>query len=159
MVGVTQSFQVLAVVLAVCLSEGGVPKNPQQEVRITEVGIEGDGHAHAKHNKPHRALSLFDEEILLLLREEGYDLVPGGIGENITLRNVNVQDMAPGTILTMGEVKIRLEESRRPCYVLDAINEQLKRDIVDRCGYMASVVQGGVLRPGTAVVARPPGEE
>ena len=139
------------IVVAVCRSSGGIPKLPQTEVRITPDGIEGDAHDHDKHNKPTRALALVDEEILDKLRAEGYDVSIGSIGENITLRNVHVQRMPPGAVLQMGEVLVRLEEPRRPCFVLDAIDEQLKTDIVGRCGYMASVVQAGRLTPGVAV--------
>ncbi len=139
------------VVVAVCRSAGGVPKLPLLEARITPAGVEGDEHAHDKHNKPTRALSLFDEEILLEMCDRGYSLVPGAIGENITLRNVNVQQMSPGTILRLGEVKIRLEEPRKPCYVLDVIDPQLKDDLVGRCGFMASVLEDGRLAPGMSV--------
>ncbi len=140
------------IVVAVCVSSGGVPKRPQPKVRVTKAGLEGDGRDHAKHDKPVRAVSLFDEEILLQLCGEGYDLVPGSVGENVTLRNVNVQRMQPGTVLRMGDVRVRLEEPRRPCYVLDVIDPKLKEDIVGRCGYMASVIEEGELAPGAEVV-------
>jgi MOSC domain-containing protein YiiM len=139
------------VVVAVCISPGGVPKLPQPSVAVGTAGLEGDGRDHAKHNKPNRAVSLFDEEILQQLCREGYELTPGSVGENVTLRGVNVQAMSPGTVLQMGDVQIRLEEPRKPCFVLDAIDPQLKHDIAGRCGYLASVVQGGELRPGLRV--------
>ena len=140
------------IVVAVCISRGGVPKLPQPKVRVTRMGLVGDGHEHEKHNKASRAVSLLDEEIIQQLRSEGYDLVPGSIGENVTLRNVNVQDMSPGTILTFGQVRIRLEEPRKPCYVLDAVDPELKEDVIGRCGYMASVVEEGEITPGARVV-------
>ena len=139
------------VVVAVCISPGGVPKLPQPSVPVNAEGLEGDGRDHAKHNKPSRAVSLFDEEILQQLCREGYELAPGSVGENITLRGVNVQAMSPGTVLQMGDVQIRLEEPRKPCFVLDAIDPKLQHDIAGRCGYLASVVQGGELKPGVRV--------
>ena len=139
------------VVVAVCLSAGGVPKLPQPMVVVGPQGIAGDGQAHAKHVKSTRALSLFDEELLHELRGEGYELQPGSIGENITVRNLHVQKMSPGTILEIGDVQIRLEEPRKPCFVLDVIDVRLKDVIVGRCGYMASVVTGGEIRPGMPV--------
>ena len=138
-------------VIAVSISSGGVPKIPQNCVELTTDGLVGDGRDHDKHIKPSRAVSLFDEELMHKLCDEGYDLTPGRIGENLTLRNVNVQGMEPGTLLRIGEVVLRLEEPRRPCFVLDALDEKLKDDIVGRCGYMASVVQEGELRPGLEV--------
>ena len=139
------------VVVAVCRSGGGIPKLPLATARVTTSGVEGDAHDHDKHNIPARALSLFDEEILLEMCERGYKLVPGAIGENITLQNVNVQQMPPGTILRLGDVKIRLEGPRKPCYVLDVLGERLKDELVGCCGVMASVLEEGDLAPGMAV--------
>lgn len=139
------------VVVAVCLSDGGVPKTPQPAVVVAANGVVGDGQAHEKHIKPTRALSLFDEELLHDLQNLGFVLQPGSIGENITLRHVHVQQMAPKTVLEIGTVRIRLEEPRKPCFVLDAIDVRLKDVIVGRCGYMASVVTGGEVRPGMSV--------
>jgi len=139
------------IVVAVCLSKGGIPKIPQPEVTITTTGITGDGHDHDKHNKPTRALSLFDEEILQQLCGEGYDLTPGSIGENVLLRNVHVQQMPLGTILALGDVQIRLEEPRKPCFVLHAVDRRLEADVTGRCGYLASVIKGGTLKPGAPV--------
>jgi MOSC domain-containing protein YiiM len=81
-------------------------------------------------------------------------LVPGSIGENITFRNLHVQKMFPGTILQMGEVIIKLEEPRKPCYVLYAVSESLKENIIGRCGYMASVLQEGTIMPGASIVVQ-----
>ncbi|NOX54126.1 MAG: MOSC domain-containing protein [Planctomycetes bacterium] len=146
------------VVVAVCISDGGVPKQPQERVRVTHSGLEGDAQEHAKHRKPTRAVSLFDEEILFQLREEGYDVAPGSIGENLTLRNVHVQSLPPGTVLEIGDVQIKLEEPRKPCFVLDVIDERLKDVLVGRCGYMASVLREGELQPGMRVSVHAPSE-
>lgn len=137
--------------VAVCLSHGGVPKWPLESAVVTTDGIVGDLHAHEKHVRPDRALSLFDVEILRELVAEGFPLEPGIAGENLTVAGLNVQQMAPGTVLQAGEVRIRLEFLRKPCYVLDKIDVRLKDAMVGRCGYMASVLQGGTLTPGLAI--------
>jgi MOSC domain-containing protein YiiM len=138
--------------VAVCVSCGSIPKRTLPAVRVTTDGLAGDGHAHAKHNRPDRAISLFDLEILAQLQREGFPLYPGAIGENLTVAGLHVQRMLPGTLLEIGDVLLRLEEPRKPCYVLDAINPCLKDVIVGRCGYMASVVQGGLIEPGMRIV-------
>ena len=138
--------------VAVCVSRGGIPKRTMNAVEVTTEGLVGDGHAHAKHNRPDRAVSLFDLEILKQLQIEGFPLYTGAIGENLTVAGLHVQRMSPGTLLEIGDVLLRLEEPRKPCYVLDAINPCLKDVIVGRCGYMASVVQGGVIEPGMEIV-------
>ena len=116
------------------------------------AGLVGDGHAHEKHNGPDRALSLLDLEVLDQLRDEGFDLQPGMLGENLTAAGLAVQGMAPGTLLAIGEVVLRLEQPRKPCYVLDSIDPRLKEVLVGRCGYMASVVRCGTIQPGMEIV-------
>ena len=138
-------------VIAVCISAGGVPKRPLLQARVTTDGIDGDLHAHAKHNRPDRAISLFDLEILRQLVDEGFPLEPGTAGENITVEGLNVQQLPAGTLLQIGEVLIRLEIPRKPCYVLDVIDPQLKEAIIGRCGYMASVLCPGTICPGMTV--------
>ena len=141
--------------VAVCVACGSIPKRALPAVRVTTDGLQGDGHAHAKHNRPDRAVSLFDLEILTQLQREGFPLYPGAIGENLTVAGLYVQRLPPGTLLEIGEVLLRLEEPRKPCYVLDAINPCLKDVIVGRCGYMASVARGGVIGPGMEIVEVP----
>lgn len=138
-------------VIAVCSSAGGVPKLPMDEAQVVVAGIVGDLHAHAKHNRPDRALSLFDIELLDELVAEGFALAPGVAGENLTVAGLHVQRLTPGTILSIGDVLVRLEQPRKPCYVLDAIHPRLKEATVGRCGFMASVVRGGTIRPGMEV--------
>lgn len=143
--------QVLGELVAVSLSEGGIPKHPQNSVEVIEQGIVGDHQAHEKHRRPDRALSLWDEEILQELCREGYHIVPGAIGENLLLRGVEIQQMTPGTLLEIGSVLVKLEQPRKPCFILDPIDVNLKDVIVGRCGYMASVVTSGEIRPGDVV--------
>jgi MOSC domain-containing protein YiiM len=138
-------------VLAVNTSAGGIPKIPAAAGFVSQTGIVGDGHHHAKHVRPDRAVSLFDQEVLQQLIQEGFPLVPGAAGENLTVTGLNVQTMQPGTLLKIGDVVLKLEQPRKPCYVLDAIDPQLKEAIVGRCGYMASVHREGLIRPGMAV--------
>lgn len=139
--------------VAVCVSGGGIPKQRVASVPVTTDGLAGDGHAHAKHNRPARAVCLFDLEILNQLQDEGYPLFPGAIGENLTVAGLHVQQMPPGTLLEIGDVLLQLEEPRKPCYVLDAIDPTLKDAIAGRCGFMASVVRGGAIAPGMTVVS------
>ena len=134
-------------VLAVSISPGGIPKQPQTMAQAMKDGLVGDGRHHAKHIRPDRAISLFDWEVLQQLVTEGFPLVPGAAGENLTVAGLHVQNLPPGTLLQIGDVTLRLEQPRKPCYVLDAIDPNLKTAIAGRCGYMASVVHEGTLRP------------
>jgi MOSC domain-containing protein YiiM len=138
-------------VVALCTSPGGIPKRPLAEVVVSAGGLAGDGRSHAKHIRPDRAVSLFDLEILQQLVREGFPLKPGTAGENLTVEGLDVQSLPPGTILEIGDVVLRLEAPRKPCYVLDAIDPRLKDVIVGRCGYLASVLRGGTLHIGAAI--------
>src|SRR4029078_4093917 len=140
-----------AYVLAVGVSPRGIPKQPQQSVRALRTGLLGDGRNHAKHIRPDRALSIWDYELLKKLVSEGFALTPGTAGENLTVVGLNVQQMMPGTLLRIGNVVIRLQQQRNPCYVLDAIYHRLKDPIVGRCGYMASILGEGTIRPGMPI--------
>lgn len=143
-------------VLAVCVSPGGIPKLPVAVAWASPGGLTGDGRNHTKHISPQRAVSLFDWEILEQLCEEGFALVPGSIGENLTVAGLNVQRLQPGDLLAVGDVLLRLEEPRKPCYVLDAIDPRLKEVIVGRCGYLASVVRAGAIHPGSRIALANP---
>ena len=139
-------------VLAVNVSAGGIPKLPQATAQVQCAGLKGDGRNHTKHIRPDRAISLWDYEILEQLVAEGFSkLVPGAAGENLTVRGINIQSLEPGTLLRIGLVLLKLEQPRKPCYVLDAIDPLLKDVIVGRCGYLASVVTEGVIRPGMTI--------
>ena len=145
-----------ALVVAVCISPGGVPKTPVDGAEVTVDGLAGDGRDHAKHRRPDRAVSIQDIELLEDLKAEGYAIDTGTIGENLTVRGLNVQQLKPGDRLRFenGPV-LELAEPRKPCFVLDQIHPDLKNVIVGRCGYMASVVQAGRLEPGQHITVEP----
>ena len=133
-------------VRAICLSEGGIPKRTVYAVRVSRWGLVGDGHNHAKHNRSEQAVCLQDWELLRDLSREGFSLNCGTIGENLTVENLQVQKLTPGTILRFsGGVTLELTKERKPCYVLDSIDPRLKEVIAGRCGFYARVLAGGVL--------------
>jgi MOSC domain-containing protein YiiM len=137
--------------VAVNISPGGIPKLPQAAVYAATSGLVGDGHNHAKHVRPDRAISLLDWESIEQLIAEGFPLSPGATGENLTVKGLHVQNLLPGARLVIGDVELRLEKPRQPCYVLDAIDPRLQDAIRGRCGYMASVIREGTLRPWLAI--------
>lgn len=87
----------------------------------------------------------------MALINEGFALCPGAAGENLTVEGLGLQQLPVGTLLEIGDVVLRLTQLRKPCYVLDAIDPRLKDVVVGRLGFMAAVVHGGVLSPGTAI--------
>jgi len=137
----------IAYVLSINTSSGGIPKLPVDSIRITAFGLKGDGHNHEKHYNPIQAVCLQDIEKLYELREEGYALQAGTTGENLTVRNLNVNELPLGTILEFPDgVVLEISKVRKPCYVLDSIHPQLKEDIIGRCGMYAKVLNEGIIK-------------
>ncbi len=93
-----------------------------------------------------------DVELLDEFKSEGYEVAPGVMGENITVRDLHVQKLKPGDRLRFenGPV-IELTEPRTPCFVLDAVHPELKTAVVGRCGFMARVIETGQLEPGQTI--------
>jgi MOSC domain-containing protein YiiM len=137
------------VVISVNMSSGGIPKLPVESAQIARSGLVGDAHDHAKHNTPLQAVSIIDIEDLDDLRREGFDVDPGATGENLTVRDLNVDGLSVGDRLAFaGGVEIELTRARQPCFVLDSIDPQLKKAILGRCGFLAKVVCEGEIRAG-----------
>lgn len=141
-----------AVVLAINISPGGIPKFSVDFIHVTINGLEGDGHNHAKHRTPFQAVCLQDIEKLEELNCEGYSLSMGTTGENLTVKNLNVNALSIGAVLKFsGGVILELTKIRKPCYVLDSIDPKLKESIVGRCGTYAKVLREGVLQKGEII--------
>ncbi len=71
-------------------SKGGIPKTSVNEVFVSERGVDGDDWIHKRfHGGPKQALLLIAVETLEELRAEGFDLFPGALGENLTVRGLD----------------------------------------------------------------------
>ncbi len=139
-------------VIKICISSGGIPKYAIDSVFIAQSGLAGDAHNHLKHNNPDQAVCLQDLELLEQLCEEGFVLTPGTIGENLTVQDLHVQRLYPGTILEFsGGVVLELTRERKPCYVLDSIDLRLKDAILGRCGFYAKVLREGTITSGAKI--------
>lgn len=139
-------------VVSINLSKGGIPKLPVESVRVTFDGLDGDGHNHEKHRTPFQAVCLQDIEKLEELNREGYALIPGSTGENLTVQGLNVNALPVGSLLHFANgVVLELTKIRKPCYVLDAIDARLKEDILGRCGLYAKVLSEGSFVRGETI--------
>lgn len=151
----SRADRLAARVVAVCVSPGGIPKTPRDQVAVSIDGLSGDGHAHEKHCRPDRAVSIQDVELLAEIRDEGFPIGPGSMGENLTVEGLNVQRMAVGDRLIFDDGPVlELSQVRKPCYVLDAIDSRLKEVVVGRCGFLARVIRSGSLCPGQGIAVR-----
>jgi MOSC domain-containing protein YiiM len=147
---------------------------------VAGVGVEGDAHLGetVKHRSrvrkdplaPNlRQVHLLHEELFAELRQRGFDVSPGAIGENVTTRGIDLLALPTGTRLRLGvDAVVELTGLRNPCSQLDdfqpgLMGAVLARDVAGRLvrksGVMAIVLAGGDVRPGDTIAAELPNGE
>ena len=168
------------VVVAVSRSAGHTMKKPNEaSVRLVAgLGVEGDAHSGAtvKHRsrvrrdarQPNlRQVHLIHAELHDELREAGFRVSSGEMGENITTRGVDLLGLPMGARLDLGGAAVvEVTGLRNPCGQLNGIQPGLMaatlgRDVdgnlVRKAGIMGVVIEGGEVRPGDPVgVQLPP---
>lgn len=98
-------------------SQGGVPKTAVPDAILTTSGLECDAVAHPEiHGGPERALCLFSLELIRELQAEGNPIVPGSVGENVTVEGLDWGALEPGRRLALGEeVVVEISSYTSPC--------------------------------------------
>jgi MOSC domain-containing protein YiiM len=154
------------------------------ELLITLVaghGVEGDAHfgTTVKHlyrvrqdpTQPNlRQVHLIHAELFDELRQQGFAVGPGDIGENITTRGLDILALPRGTRLHLGrKAVVELTGLRNPCVQIDRFQKGLMAAVLDRddhgalirkSGVMGIVVVSGDVMPGDAIeVERPSGPQ
>lgn len=110
---------------------------------IENSGLEGC--AHARPNGKRQVLLVNVER----LRE--FDLVPGIIRENITTEGLDVDALAIGQKLHVGEVELVVSAVCDPCEQIEALRTGLMEKMVGKRGMLCSVVSGGVVKAGDEI--------
>lgn len=141
-----------AVLVRINVSQGGMPKLPISEAQVTFNGIVGDlQRTPMIHGGPDRALCLYSEELYQWLREQGVNVFAGQIGENFTTRGLDLSTLARGDRLRIGRCVIEITKVRTPCRQLKMWDVDLPEMIVGRSGWMAKVIEEGIVRPGDSI--------
>ena len=155
-----------ATVLQINVSSGGVPKRPIPKGVVNPFGIIGDGHAHPEiHGGPRKAILLITSEGIDELKEQGFPLYPGALGENLTTRGLNRRSMRPGQRYRIGEILVEITKVRAPCETLNPYGTGIQKAIYDQdvkagnpesprwglSGFYASVLQTGTIHPGDPI--------
>jgi len=155
-------------------------KSPEMSIRlIAGQGVEGDAHSGetVKHRsrvrvdptQPNlRQVHLIHAELHDELKQKGFAVHPGDIGENITTRGIDLLGLPTGTILKIGDSAIvRVTGLRNPCTQLDGYQQGLTAAVLDRdaagqvvrkAGVMGVVLESGAVFPGDPVVVTLPAE-
>ena len=119
-------------ILQVSISKGGLPKSAIEEGLIGELGIEGDLHKHTEfHGGPEKAILIIGIEIIEELKQAGYPLFPGAMGENLTTRGIDLRALRLGDRLQAGTSRLELTKIRKPCRQLRVFGETLGEAIYD----------------------------
>jgi MOSC domain-containing protein YiiM len=148
---------------------------------VAGLGVDGDAHLGEKvkhrsrvRRNPHdpnlRQVHLIHEELFAELGRDGFDIVPGAIGENVTTRGIDLLGLPTGARLRLGpEAVVEITGLRHPCRQLDAFQPGLMaavlgRDaeggLVRKSGVMGIVITGGDVTAGDAItVELPAGEQ
>jgi MOSC domain len=161
-------------ILAVARSkEYGFSKTGETCVRLLEgLGVEGDVHSGetVKHRsrvaadptqRNLRQVHLIQSELFTDLREKGFIVEPGSLGENITTVGIDLLTLPTGTVLALGSAaRIEVTGLRNPCGQINALQRGLLAavrhrdeagDVVRRTGIMAVVLSGGTIEPGDPI--------
>jgi hypothetical protein len=139
---------------------------------LAGLGVEGDAHMGetVKHRsrvardptQPNlRQVHLIHGELHDELRQKGFDVPPGLMGENITTRGVDLLGLSTGARLHIGAAAVvEVTGLRNPCYQLDGLQDGLMKatlgrdadgNLIRKAGVMGIVIAGGDVEAGDAI--------
>lgn len=163
-----------ALIIAVSRSKTHSFSKPNEmSIRLVPgFGVEGDAHfgatvkhRHAMQKNPHapnlRQVHLIDAERLEEFAAQGFEVKPGEMGENITVRGVNLLDLPQGTRLRLGaQALVELTGLRKPCSLIDKFKRGLMAETIGKredgrvlwkAGVMSVVLEGGDVYAGDTI--------
>lgn len=146
---------------------------------LVGLGVEGDVHqgVTVKHrsrvardpSQPNlRQVHLIHAELFDEVREAGFAVEAGQIGENVTTRGIDLLALPTGTLLHLGdEAVVEVTGLRNPCLQIDMFQQGLLKQVlgkddegnlVRKAGIMSVVLVGGVVRTGDPIRVELPAE-
>jgi MOSC domain-containing protein YiiM len=142
------------------ISPGGLPKLPIRQALLSPLGLAGDDHRNKQvHGGLERALCLYSLERLLALQAEGHPVFAGAMGENLTLSDLDWDQMVPGVQLKIGkDVVVQITRYTIPCASLTDcfIDGKIERVLQEKypgwSRLYAKVSQEGIIRVGDPVI-------
>ena len=156
----------------------GIGKPPRDSIHlVVQRGVEGDAHfgetvqhlsriARDPTQPNFRQVHLIHRELHEELRQHGFRVEPGQMGENVTTRGLDLLSLPAGTRLRLGDdAEIELTGLRNPCKQLDQIQPGLMAATIAaaqdgariyQAGVMSVVVGAGEVRAGDPIVVTLP---
>ncbi len=121
----------------------GFSKNPATRIHLLEgLGVDGDAHKgeKIKHrsrvrqnpDQPNlRQVHLIHKGLFDELKQSGFQLNPGDIGENITTENIDLLQLPKGSILRIGATaQVEITGLRNPCSQLNDFQDGLMKQLI-----------------------------
>ena len=152
--------------------------NCEKIVLLKGLGVEGDAHMGktVKHrsrvskdpNQPNlRQVHLIHSELFEELKEKGFTVQDGEIGENITTKGIDLLALPKDTVLSIGNTaKVKITGLRNPCKQLNSVKNGLMKavlskdengNVIRKSGIMGIVLEGGDITIGNKIrVELPP---
>ena len=120
---------------------------PMESLEVVTAQVD-KGFESCAHARPggKRQILLVDRETL-----DAMNLHPGIIRENITTEGLNVNGLALGQRLRVGEALLEVSMVCTPCDQLEKIRPGLRKELYGRRGMLCTVVGGGSIRTGDSI--------
>lgn len=136
---------------------------------VKGLGVKGDAHMgttnqHDTSNtqSPNlRQVHLIHAELFEEVRELGFDVKPGELGENITTTGIDLLSLPKDTKLSIGEeVVLQITGLRDPCRQINRFKRGLMEavtvrdasgEIIGKVGIMSMVIAGGTVHAGDSI--------
>jgi MOSC domain-containing protein YiiM len=162
------------VVTAVSRSATHTFSKPNAESIRLLAGLGVDGDAHMGETVKHRSrvardpsqpnlrqVHLIHGELHDELRQLGFELSAGQMGENVTTRGLDLLALPTGARLRLGEAAVvEVTGLRNPCYQLDrfrpglmaaVLGRDAQGELIRKAGVMGVVLAGGEIKPGDPI--------
>ena len=104
------------------------------------------------------AVMIISMDMLNDLNNEGWPVMPGDLGENLTLENIDYSSIQPGQKYAVGSAVIEISIICDPCTNLSALNyvknekiSEFIKTLMNRRGWYARVIKEGEVSSGDKV--------
>ncbi|MCQ1948759.1 MOSC domain-containing protein [Arthrobacter sp. zg-Y859] len=154
-------------------SKHNFSKDRVDSVLLVEgLGLDGDAHSgttvqHVFRKRFHptepnlRQVHLIHAELFEELAQDGFEVGPGDLGENITTRGIDLLNLPEGTLLRIGpDAVVQVTGLRNPCRQIDRFQTGMLKAVLPRnsagktvrkTGIMGIVLSGGAVSTGDEI--------
>lgn len=110
---------------------------------IADFGLEGDRKA---QRGSHRQVLIINSETL-----DAFELQPGEIRENLTIRGLDIFALETGQEVQVGDVVLQVTKYCAPCEFMDSVRPGLRTAMKKQRGMLFRVISGGHVKVGDRV--------